>query len=80
MAIHTTPPGAVPAATYRAPTVVSMEAHRHRPWQAKRRATLLEWVEVRQLHAEGVSPRTISRTLRLSRRSVRQILYPWPRS
>jgi hypothetical protein len=77
MAIHTTSPN---LALYQAPAVVSVEARRHRPWKAKRHATLLEWAEVRRLHTEGVSPRVISRTLRLSRRSVRQILYPWHRS
>jgi hypothetical protein len=80
MAMHTTEATVLHEVRYRAPEVTEVKALRHRPWSAKRRPTLLEWTEARRLQHSGASVRAIARSLKLSQRAVRQILYPWPRA
>jgi DNA-binding NarL/FixJ family response regulator len=80
MAVDSTPMTALREVRYCAPEMADVKALRHRPWSPKRRPTLLEWSEARRLHHAGTGVRAIARSLKLSQRTVRQILYPWPRA
>jgi hypothetical protein len=61
-----------------APASELVAARRRGPWRVLRQPTLAEWAEVRRLHTEGAGIDQIARAMKVSRRSVRHILYPWP--
>jgi hypothetical protein len=66
------------SASYSAPAILEVQARRRRFIGSKQHPTISQWVEVRRLHSRGeVSITTIARRVGLSRRAVREILFPW---
>lgn len=68
-----------PSIRYVSPQLVEIPTRRRRYLDRKLPTTLAEWVEARDLYFQnGVEIWAVARMMHLSRKAVRQIIFPWP--